>query len=203
MSRVIKWNATRTRGHVHTITPFWKFDIHPNQSDVLNWMRENWLIFESEDREWDLAAGRFANLFGLDLHRYDVDQHYVEFTLDPMNILNLVGIELWKALHAHDSLTPYVDWDQRGGAGNQVNLMFDEAPLTGMYMDIYLLKPLRQFMAAPCTSTSFHDVMTECFKSWVREYSIERDYAHSDEGIKELIEANDWVFDEVGKHVSV
>lgn len=71
-------------------------------------------------------------------------------------------------------------------------------PLTGYCMDMDILDPIYNFLNKPDSST-FYDLLNDCFEGWVKACNADIDYQNSDECISENIEANDYEFTEEGK----
>ena len=77
------------------------------------------------------------------------------------------------------------------------------SPLTGYCVDEGILSPLRKFVTNPgelkhFKSTTFKDLMEDCFSEWVKECSDDYEYYFSEESFKDLCEANEYEFDEHG-----
>jgi hypothetical protein len=71
-------------------------------------------------------------------------------------------------------------------------------PFTGVCYDDDLLHPLKEFIKQPDGRT-FEDLMSEAGESLRKSLDNEYEYANSDAGIIEIIEANEYEFTEDGK----
>ena len=72
-------------------------------------------------------------------------------------------------------------------------------PFTGYCADESLLDPIRDFIKSPDKSTTFEELVKDCFHSFARSVADDIDYQNSDEVIEETIRANDYDFTSDGK----
>lgn len=99
----------------------------------------------------------------------------------------MTGVRLWKFLRR-----------------TYGRLLRKACPLTGYCGDEDILGPIREAIASHprgLRHTTLRDVLADCFAAWVSAYEADIDYWHSDECVKEDIEANDYRFDEDGELV--
>ncbi len=71
-------------------------------------------------------------------------------------------------------------------------------PFSGMMVDTSLLNPLVKFMGAPDPSTTFKDLLDECFEQWVSDCTTDVEYSSSEEAFKDAVENNEYEFNQDG-----
>ena len=79
-----------------------------------------------------------------------------------------------------------------------------DCPLTGVCYDMDALDGMVNFMRGKMSAweyknTSVEDLVCGCFEDLAKAWDNENEYRLSDEGLKELIEANDWEYLEDGR----
>ena len=154
--------------------------------------------------EWVNSLSKFENLTGfIGVRDWSVGypRNHVDFTIENRGYWRstkgesdewadeMRGLRLWKFLRRT------YGWALRRG----------DCPLTGYCGDEAILKPIREAIAAhPRTlaRTTLRDILTDCFSSWVWGYENDIEYWHSDECIREDIEAGEYRFNEDGEIVS-
>jgi len=157
------------------ITTVYTIETHPNPESVFDWIRNNW---------------------------HDLGEHSLQ-----------EAVESAKALADHVNATP--DWSIciTGSRGDHVSfslrdddrpqseavaadLLNGSCPLTGVCYDESLLDAFRQ--AKP--SDSLEDTLKAAGESLLSTIHKEGDYIYSDEGLREMCEANEYEFTESGVH---
>lgn len=72
-------------------------------------------------------------------------------------------------------------------------------PFTGYCGDEDLLDPMREYIKNPDSETTLQELVNKCCERWVKSYVQDWEFAYSEEGIIELIEANEYQFTENGE----
>lgn len=73
--------------------------------------------------------------------------------------------------------------------------------LTGYWIDDSLLEPIRKWLANPCKTDTFTDIMADALNEWVNDCEKDFEYAQSEEAFESDCEANNWEFYENGEMV--
>lgn len=70
--------------------------------------------------------------------------------------------------------------------------------LTGYCIDDDILQPIYDFLKSPKEHITFEDLLGDCLESWVIACKNDCEHCESDEYITDMIEANDYEFNENG-----
>ena len=168
--------------HKHTIYSY-TIESHPDKDAVYEWVRSNWHDlgdFGLSDSIESLKG--FCNHYDLELDYSisivpDRSEHiYISFKNDDVNELR--GVRLYKYLVNNYSLD-------------------EDCPFTGFVHDEVLLDDIREFMKKPY-DISFQDLIENCTHKLLKAIHDEGEYIYSDEGLKEMCEANEYEFNEDG-----
>ena len=166
---------------IHTYT----IDSHPDPESVYDWVRDNWhdlgehSVYEAID-----SLKAFASYYDADLdYSIGIVSDRGEFiSLDiSEDISELSGVRLWKYLQKNYPV------DLSGNC-----------PFTGIVWDETLLDGIREFMKKP-DSRDFSDLLSDCSDKLLSAIHSEGEYIYSDEGLKDLLEANQYEFTESGE----
>ena len=80
-------------------------------------------------------------------------------------------------------------WDALANPGERKS-----CPFTGYIGDESLLDAIRAGLANPSSISSLRDLFSEALHDWAKAFERDLDYWHSEEAIREDIEANDYEF---------
>ena len=161
---------------------------HPNPDLVYDWIRSNWddLGQHSVDGCMDSLKG-FCTAFGLDLNNWAISlvPDYGEFVDIGISsdLEELADIRLYKYI-----------------VNNYDEYLKGDCPFTGVCYDENLLDPIRDFLKKPTVSQGYtwQDLVNDCANSLLECLHREGEYIYSDEGLKDMCEANDYEFAENG-----
>lgn len=157
------------------------------QTKVIEQWRYNDTFYWAD--EWRESLKAFADHAPLTIRDWNVGYPgtYVDFTSDDEAVADLSGVRAWK-------------WLMNNGWGDLANPKptkknpHPSCPFTGYCGDETLLDAIRTALAYPGKITSLHDVFAQCLSDWAKAFEQDYDYWHSEECIREDIEANDYEF---------
>jgi hypothetical protein len=179
----------------------YKFDelAEATQSRIIERWREGDTFFWAD--EWQDSLKAFADRAPLTIRDWNVGypRTYVDFaTHEDDNygdgLATLSGVRAWK-------------WLMNNGWGDLVNPKptkknpHPSCPFTGYCGDEDLLDAIRTALAYPSKIASLRDVFAECLYDWAKAFERDYDYWHSEECIREEIEANGYEFYDDGSMV--
>lgn len=170
---------------VHEVTTY-TIDEHPDKERVYKYVRENWHDLYAWEGENIDSLKAFCEHFNLKLIHWELSLCSYSYVVAqvPDDLEGLVGVRLWKYLNNNGLL--------------HNGLLSGNCPFTGYCMDENLLDPIRAFMKKPDTGLGFQGLIDECLDAWVKAYIADWEYAYSDEGIHEHLQANEYQFTEEG-----
>jgi hypothetical protein len=188
---------TRSGGSMTTIKQTvmtWTIDDHPDPDSVYEWVRNNWHDLGENDREEAVDSLKaFCNFFQVDLPYYSFgifpDRGDLISIKASDDLETMRGIRVWKYI-VNNFLEQHPD------------LLAGDCPFTGVVYDEYLLDPLRKYMANMGTSYNlqyYHEVLQDCCDALLKALHNNGDHIYSDEGIREFLLANDYLFTEDGE----
>ena len=163
---------------------------------------ERWRVSDDMGHAWagevkDTLDAFVAFIGGITVKSWQYDQTtgFVDFGFDDTNLAELEGVRLWKWI------TNNLDGIKGNGVMKEYEILkqYDHCPLTGVCFDVDILKPLHDFMARPDKGTTFEELLGECFGKWVNTCVADYDAQSSDEYIKDIIQANEYDFEEDGE----
>lgn len=153
--------------------------------DLYGWHHENIQSlkgfvdhFNLSSLDWEISLCSYSN---------------ASASVNDEDLANLQGIRLWKWLHNCGILRYYNKHTKR-----HEDLLSGDCPFTGYCFDENLLDAIREFVKKPEEGTTYQELINDCLSNWVKAYVTDWEYAYSDEGIKETIEANEYEFNEDG-----
>ena len=212
----------RTETVERTIFKFDELDPSVQERVIERW-REGDYFFWGEERKGSLEA--FEKCFPIEVHDWEVcpfsQTSGMRWSLtcgDDVEALS--GLRLWKWLWNND----YGTLGLRGIPESKRKLKFsaplgkaympttrilrlsewEECPLTGYCGDHDILEPIAKFMLRPDSYTkiwrhvTLHDLMMDCLESWSSGFESDIEHWHSEEFIREDIEASEHEFLEDG-----
>lgn len=167
--------------------------------------RESWGSLESSfianDRKDTLQA--FCNVFSINYEiRDNYNSAYIKWSLrdDDIDPEEIKGKYLLRFLNAHyysiRSRKNYFGHKYVDGKFTFLNresrILWenDHCPLTGICYDCDILRPIYEWYAKPDWQITLYDLIEKCFDRFSKAWDRDDDYAYSDEGIAEMIEAN-------------
>jgi len=174
----------------------WTIDCHPNPDACFDWMRENWHDLYSWDGENVDSLRGFCEHFGLTDPDWEINlcgPSHAHARVADYDIAELSGVRLWKYLQNSGRLRYYNKFRKESG-----DLLAGDCPFTGYYTDEDILDPLREFIARP-DSRTFQDLIDDCLASWASAFVRDWEDCYSDEGLREMAEANEYEFLESGE----
>lgn len=78
-----------------------------------------------------------------------------------------------------------------------------DCPLTGYYMDGYILDPIVRFVenydAKKDSDTTLHDIMNECLNDWLEGCMRDYNDYYSEDNFRDMCHCNEWEFTVDGK----
>jgi hypothetical protein len=175
----------------------YKFDeLDPKvQAKVIERWRYNDTFFWAD--EWRDSLKAFADHAPLTIRDWNVGYPgtYVDFIIHEDDnygdgLGTMSGVRAWK-------------WLMNNGWGDLANPKDTRksCPFTGYCGDETLLDAIRTALANPATITSLRDVFAECLSDWAEGFEQDYDHWHSEECIREEIEANGYEFYDDGSLV--
>lgn len=132
----------------------------------------------------------FCNEFDIKWHEYDVSPPQIDYS---MGITN-------RDLRNYD---PKYDEDILYKLTSKK--VSEDCPLTGVYCDELILKPIRKLEFTKKFCDSFYQnfdieqLWDDCINNWLKGLQAEYDYHLSDDGLNELCKANEYLFTKDGK----
>ncbi len=85
-----------------------------------------------------------------------------------------------------------------GAKRRDSKIQLEVKSLTGFHMDLYLMKPIADFMRKPKEGVTFEDLVTDSMNAWVQACEDDIDFLQSEQIFKEESEANDLEYTEDG-----
>ena len=166
----------------------YKIDEHPDKEAYYEWIRSNWHDlgeFTVQDALESLKG--FSNYYDLNLD-YSISifpdpGEHITAKVTNKDIAELSGIRLFKYLVNNYSHLV------------SLSLTFEcgSCPFTGMVYDEVLLDEIRAFLKKP-DSRSFQELIDDCTGKLMTTLNNEGEYIYSDEGLKDLCQANEYEF---------
>jgi hypothetical protein len=154
------------------------------QERVINDWREGDQSFWSN--EWSDSLDAFAKLAPLTVRNWEIGyrNNGVTFDMDQDDnygdgIAELSGVRAWKWLVNNG-------WAKLAAG--------QDCPFTGYCGDEDLLDAIRAALASPASITSLRNVFADALHDWAKAFERDVDYWHSEETIREDIEANEYEF---------
>ena len=140
----------------------------------------------------------FLEHFNVKLGRYSIDWFNangsdIRISFNDSNIEELSGVRLWKYLHNNGLLTYWRKYTKK-----TEKLLSGDCPFTGVCFDENCLDNIREFVKKP-TNITFRELIEESIEKLLKDCEKDADYQFSDEGITEMIEANEYDFTEDGE----
>jgi hypothetical protein len=185
-------------------TEVWTIDEHPNPEACFDWIRANWhdLYDWHEDNAASLRA--FADHFGFTIVDYRYGGNATGCDIRPDESMwsrwdqasEVTGVRLWKYLR-NNGFYDYFDKYRRHTRKDQ--LLDGDCPFTGFCMDEVLLDPFREFDQRPAPGMTIAELASEAGHRWAVACDRDFAYAYSDEGLREMCEANEYEFDQSGR----
>lgn len=135
------------------------------------------------DDEWQDSLNAFEKVAPIKVRNWEIGyrSNGVTFDMDE-NIADLSGDE------ARDWLIQN-GWDALANPGERKS-----CPFTGYIGDESLLDAIRAAISNPSSISSLRDLFSEALHDWAKAFERDLDYWHSEEAIREDIEANDYEF---------
>ena len=176
---------------VHKVLSY-TIEDHPNPDLVYDWIRSNWddLGQHSVDESMDSIRG-FCKAFYLDLNDWAISivpdrGEFIDIKVPSGwrdNVGELADIRLYKYL-----------------VNNYAEYLKGDCPFTGVCYDENLLDPIRAFLKKPTVNQGYtwQDLVNDCANSLLECLHSEGEYIYSDEGLKDMCEANEYEFTENG-----
>lgn len=134
--------------------------------------------------------------------RYDASHYNYDYRSrqeDCIDVLN--GCRLATYLtnnHWSDLYTPKFYWNGRKGRKSRI-LVDTCCPLTGYYIDNYILGPIYDFLKSPSENVTFDNLMNVCLDSFFRACRDDMESTQTLEYFMEESNANDWEYLSDGK----
>lgn len=137
------------------------------------------------DDEYKNTLDKFCYEFNVDWKEYDYTYgHHISYDLKvDKDIKNLQGIRLYKWLINNKE--------------QEIN-KFKECNMTGFCADYDIIKPILEFLEKPSKYITLEDLIKDCLYSWLKAIQADYEFQYSKQGIKELIECNEYQFLEDG-----
>ena len=161
-------------------TTLYKFDELSDkaQEDAIKWITDNWHDLYNWGDDNAESLEKFCKFFGCTSdYSYDLyGRSWAKITINSDYTLE----------QGLSDLLP----DNKG-------FIFKSCPFTGYYMDEVLLQPIRDYLDNP-TDDDIQSLMDKSASAWLDACIQDVEYAYSDEGIRDMIEANDYEFTKDG-----
>jgi hypothetical protein len=134
--------------------------------------------------EWRDSLDAFAKIAPIKVRNWSVGygETYVTFDMDD-NIADLSGVRAYKWLLNND-------WAKIATG--------QDCPFTGYCGDENLLDAIRTAIGNPASISSLRDVFADALQGWAKGFEADLDYWHSEEAVREDIDANGYEFNENG-----
>lgn len=152
--------------------------------DTLKYFLESFPFVKVPDWEISVCSPSFARV---QIEVYD-------------GVEDLSGVRLWKWLinSGHDFVKRAPTPETDRGYAKIYGASDGSCPMTGYCGDCDILEPLEKFLLRPDKHATLFSLFQACLDSWVKAYLGDLEHAHSDEGIRETIECNEYEFTEDG-----
>ena len=173
------------------------FDHFRMDCDILSWQSENRDTVEAiaEKMDWKY---RYES--------YDGITYTVEYDIDDEDISALSGVRamayIWnnyisaamqpKTYWLHGVL--YCDGRKNWTRKSRINYTIDNCPFTGYCMDCCFSEAWKEWKDSFCKNSTVQDFADMVADHLGKDWTNDNEYQISDEGITELIEANDYEF---------
>lgn len=158
-----------------------------------SWTDENRYTFDTFCRQF----GFVYTLVGYNAYSHIYTPH--SYREDCIN-----GLSGWRLAtylinnHWSDLYTPKYFW--KGMKGRKSRIFIDTCcPLTGYYIDNYILAPIYDFLKSPSENVTFADLMNDCLDSFFRACRDDMESTQTMEYFVEECNANDWEYLSDGK----
>jgi hypothetical protein len=162
-----------------TVYTFDELDASAQERVINNW-RDGAQFFWTD--EWAQSLDAFAKLAPLTVRNWEIGyrSNGVTFDMDQDDnygdgIAELSGVRAWKWLVNNG-------WAELAAG--------QDCPFTGYCGDEDLLDAIRDALAKPAAITSLRDVFADALYNWAKAFEGDIDHWHSEEAIREDIEAN-------------
>jgi hypothetical protein len=151
------------------------------QRVIQSWRDGDHFFWEDE---WRDSLHAFAKIAPIKVRDWSVGYGgtYVTFDMDD-NIADLSGIRAYKWLLNNG-------WAKLAAG--------QDCPFTGYCGDENLLDAIRTAIGNPASISSLRDVFADALQGWAKGFEADLDYWHSEEAIREDIEANGYEFNANG-----
>lgn len=183
-------------------TTYYSIDDHPEPERVYQWIRDNWHdLAEADLFEAVTTLKAFCEHFNLELVDYSISafQDYRDNVTVRYNddIKHLTGVRLWK--YITNNFLDYHEYSAFSSARRDIQLLAGNCPFTGVCYDETMLDPIRAFMAKPDPLNDFECLMVDCFDALLNVIYAEAEYRYSDDGLRDMCEANEYQFNQDGE----
>lgn len=163
-------------------------DEHPDKEAVYDWIRSNWHdLGDHILQEYIDSLKGFCRAFDLELKNWSIGifpdrGEFIDIRVND-ELEEIVDIRLYK----------YV-------VNNFAEYLAGDCPFTGVCYDEDLVDPIRDFLKKPALDAGYtwQDLVNDCAHNLLKTLHAEGEYTYSDEGLKELCEANEYEFYEDG-----
>ena len=150
------------------------------------------------------ALDTFCRLFGIVCNKWNYDAYSYNYTHHSRQEDYIDGLKGWRLAtylinnHWSDLYTPKYFW--KGMKGRKSRIFIDTCcPLTGYYIDNYILAPIYDFLKSPSENVTFEDLMNDCLDSFFRACRDDMESTQTMEYFVEECNANDWEYLSDGK----
>jgi hypothetical protein len=158
-----------------------ELDVAMQQRVIEGWRAGDQFFWEDE---WRDSLHAFAKIAPIKVRDWSVGYGgtYVTFGMDD-DIADLSGVRAYKWLLNNN-------WAKLAAG--------QDCPFTGYCGDENLLDAIRTAIGNPASISSLRDVFADALHSWAKAFERDLDYWHSEEAIREDIDANGYEFNANG-----
>jgi hypothetical protein len=181
------------------------------QAVLDNFRNDHFLLAWQDENEETVKA--IANKFGWTYSAYSYDgvSYSVEYDMDDEDAAllsgkramayiwnNFVSVAMQPKTYWLNNVL-YCDGRKNWTRKSKINFTIDDCPFTGYCMDCCFSEAWRDWKKTFSTKSTVQDFLDSVADRLSKDWTSDNEYQLSDDGIKELIDANDYEFLEDGK----